>query len=141
MWSILLDRILWRSGSSNPEILAESQVHLYMRCRLCGWTFLLILGVVPIGCTVDENERPQSIIFDSGPDGGEAIYAVDPKGGEIRRLTPSSMLNRYSRVPDWSPDRTMIAFQSNIEDEEHSDIYVMEIVGIHHVDLSAPAAI
>ncbi|NIQ53075.1 MAG: hypothetical protein GWN71_06455, partial [Gammaproteobacteria bacterium] len=35
----------------------------------------------------------------------------------------------FGRLPDWSPDCTQIAFQSNLSDPDNVDIYVMSLDG------------
>ena len=54
----------------------------------------------------------KTILFTSARDGTEAIFAMNPDGTFIRRL---STLSVYADNPAWSPDGTEITFDSNLQ--------------------------
>lgn len=65
-----------------------------------------------------------SIIFASGRDGPDRceIYAIEPDGAGLRRLTNTPGDKTGSNFPAWSSDRSRIAFTSNREGK--NQIYV-----------------
>ena len=66
----------------------------------------------------------QSIVFRSYRDGtgNSALYTMDADGGSITRITDPAFSSLYGV---WSPDNTMIAFQSNAQGDE--DVYVYDV--------------
>ena len=64
------------------------------------------------------------IVFSSDRDGDFDIYTVRPDGSGLRQLTdaPGSDSN-----PEWSPDGTKIAFDSDRDGAYDRDVYVMDI--------------
>jgi TolB protein len=92
------------------------------------------IGVYPLAllgwCCADVASTDQpTILFDSDRDGGSEIYAIAPDGSGTRQLTDSPASELFSRLPDWSPDCTQVAFQSNQAEAGNRDIYVMSANG------------
>ena len=65
------------------------------------------------------------IVFTSFRDGNPEIYVMDADGGNQENLTNHPA---FDGAPDWSPDGTKIAFDSN-RDGGPSQIYVMDADG------------
>ncbi|MBA3583979.1 MAG: PD40 domain-containing protein [Gemmatimonadetes bacterium] len=56
---------------------------------------------------------------------GDAIFAVDPGGNVLRRLTPGGAAPRY---PSWSPDGTEITYFGAVEEEGQThDVSVLDV--------------
>ncbi len=68
------------------------------------------------------------ILFDSNRSGSDEIYVMDADGSSVRQLTNIGRKEVSSRVPDWSPDRGRIVFQSN-RTGPWGDLYVMDADG------------
>jgi dipeptidyl aminopeptidase/acylaminoacyl peptidase len=64
------------------------------------------------------------IAFQSNRDGNADIYAMNPNGGCVTRLTEQP---RFDGLPAWSPNGRRIAFQSNRDGSQ--EIYVMRADG------------
>ena len=69
-----------------------------------------------------------AILFDSNRAGTTEIYTIGSNGSGPQRIT-SSPSGIFNRLPDWSPDCSKIAFQSNREARDNRDIYVMAADG------------
>ena len=72
------------------------------------------------------------IVFTSLRDGNHEIYVMDADGGNQENLTNHPW---YDAQPDWSPDGTKIAFESN-RDGDGSQIYVMDADGKNPIRLT-----
>ena len=72
------------------------------------------------------------IVFSSFRDGNPEIYVMDVDGRNQENLTNHPA---YDHSPDWSPDRTKIAFVSN-RDGGKSQIYVMDADGKNVIRLT-----
>jgi TolB protein len=83
----------------------------------------------PRGSTPRAPAQAPPIIFDSDRTGSPQLYAIEPDGKGVLSITDASRSGSWSRVPDWSPDCTEIAFQSNRGDPDNRDIYVMATDG------------
>ena len=60
------------------------------------------------------------------------IYLVQADGGSPYRLTNDGSI---SSLPSWSPDGRRLAFVSNLEDEGHDTLFVMEAAGSKPVEV------
>ena len=72
------------------------------------------------------------IVFTSRRDGDNEIYVMDADGGNQENLTNHPA---HDSAPDWSPDGTKIAFDSN-RDDDGSQIYVMDADGKNPIRLT-----
>jgi Tol biopolymer transport system component len=66
------------------------------------------------------------IAFESWRDGQQDIYAVDPDGTDLARLTRDSA---FDVSPVWSPDGQQILFISDREEDQRFHLYVMNADG------------
>ncbi len=102
---------------------------------------VLALGVLALvmsheGVATGESldSPPGKIVFYSERDGNAEIYVMDPDGTNLVRLTRNAS-NEF--CPDWSPDGTQIAYESDRDDPNPvrcfpnctSRIYVMDADG------------
>jgi Tol biopolymer transport system component len=69
-----------------------------------------------------------AIVFDSDRGGTTEIFTVAGDGSKPKQISDAAA-GVFSRLPDWSPDCSKIAFQSNRGDPENRDIYVMATNG------------
>jgi len=89
--------------------------------------FMIICISQPVSAADPLGETPlgnrAAIIFDSDRTGTTEIFIIESEG-----LVPTSVTSAspqvFNRLPDWSPDCAMVAFQSNRADEDNRDIYV-----------------
>lgn len=77
------------------------------------------------------SEIPKGIIFVSNRDGNPEIYRMNIDGTNQTRLTNNVVSDD---VPDWSPDKRMIAFTSSRDG--NNEIYVMNSDGSNPIRLS-----
>jgi len=101
---VLLALMMWVLTSSLPPVVASSPSQGNSPC----------------------DYRP--IVFDSDRAGTPEVFSVDNGGSVPRRITLSSK-GVMNRLPDWSPDCSMIAYQSNSSDVTNRDIFVMAADG------------
>jgi Tol biopolymer transport system component len=99
-------------------------------CRVM--IIILVCGSQLVSARDLSQERPlrdsAAIIFDSNRMGTTEIFLIRDHGSAPTRITsPSPRV--FSRLPDWSPDCSMVAFQSNRADEDNPDIFVMTADG------------
>jgi Tol biopolymer transport system component len=80
-------------------------------------------------CGEAVSHDPPAILFDSDRGGSQEIYAIAADGSGTLRLIDSENPELFSRLPDWSPDCTEVAFQSNRAETDNRDIYVMSADG------------
>lgn len=69
--------------------------------------------------------KTRPIAFSSSSDGDEDIYLMNWDGQIIRRCTNSIRKGVTNRTPEWSPDASWIAFQSNQDDQR--ELYLLEV--------------
>lgn len=88
------------------------------------------------------------IAFSSSRDGDFEIYAMNPDGGDVRRLTDNrgdGTREADDQGPVWSPDRSRIVFTSTRDHEgdgsDNFEIYVMEADGSAQTRLTANEAL
>lgn len=74
-----------------------------------------------------------TIVFSSDRDGNYEIYAMKADGTDVKRLTNNA---GHDSFPKFSPDGTLISFNSNFESET-TDIYVMRTDGSNVVRLTS----
>jgi TolB protein len=72
--------------------------------------------------------RETSIVFDSDRTGTTEVYTVGVDGSVLRRIS-SKPPGVFRRLPDWSPDCSLIAYQSKSAEDGNRDIYVMAANG------------
>jgi CubicO group peptidase (beta-lactamase class C family) len=89
-----------RPNGSNPKEIAETVAGMYLRGPL---SFEGACG---------------DLVFDSDRTGAPDLYTVAAGGGQPRLLTGRRDSGDYSRVADWSPDRTRLAFQGKRGSDE-----------------------
>jgi Tol biopolymer transport system component len=77
------------------------------------------------------------IAFESFRDGNPEIYAVDPDGENVARLTTNAISDEH---PDWSPGQRQIAFD-RLGDDRNLDIYVMNADGSGQTRLTEDSAL
>lgn len=82
-------------SGSNPREIAETVAGMYF----------------PGPALSEGGECGDLVVFDSNRSGAADLYAVPAGGGEPRLLTARKDSGDYSRVADWSPDRTRLVFQ------------------------------
>jgi TolB protein len=92
------------------------------------------IGLCPLAilgwcCSGPASSEPETILFDSDRDGSQEIYVIAADGSRARQLTDLEDPELFARLPDWSPDCTEVAFQSNRADTDNRDIYVMSADG------------
>ncbi len=75
------------------------------------------------------------IAFSSNRDGNQEIYAMEPDGKGLARLTTNGSIDY---LPEWSPDGTKIAFTSSRDG--NYEIYVMNADGTDQTNLTNDAA-
>ena len=87
------------------------------------------------GSSGDPAAGPPPIVFDSSRAGAAEIFALGPNGSALRQITFGQATGAFSRLPDWSPDCRWIAFQSNRDDPNNTDIYIAAADGtnVHRV--------
>lgn len=81
--------------------------------------------------------RMQEIVFSASSNGDEDIYIMDCHGNMLHRLTWSSAPGITNRTPEWSPDRSKIAFQSNRDGA--SGLYIVTIASGEVRRITAPS--
>jgi Tol biopolymer transport system component len=95
-------------------------------------TFMIVCNSQPVSAADPLAEPPlgdrAANIFDSDRTGTTEIFIIGSEGLGPTRVTSASP-QVFNRLPDWSPDCSMIAFQSNCADEDNRDIYVMTADG------------
>jgi len=69
--------------------------------------------------------EPAKIVFSSHRDGNNEIYVMDADGSGQTRLTNNPAIDEF---PDWSPDRSQIAFHTN-RDGGNYEVYVIDADG------------
>lgn len=74
-----------------------------------------------------------TIVFSSDRDGNYEIYSMKADGTDVKRLTNNA---GHDSFPKFSPDGTLISFNSNFESET-TDIYVMRTDGSNVIRLTS----
>jgi Tol biopolymer transport system component len=106
-----------------------------MRWGFFGFAVALVLALLA-GCGGGEAGSAESadgrIVFSSSRDGDFEIYAMNPDGGDVRRLTDNRGDGRREaddQGPVWSPDGSRIVFASTRDHEgdgsDNFEVYVM----------------
>lgn len=62
----------------------------------------------------------QRIVFQSNRDGDFEIYVVNRGGGQLRKLTDNTVLDRLA---SWSPDGAWIVYSSDVRGDGNFDLY------------------
>ncbi|MFC2075341.1 TolB family protein [Bdellovibrionota bacterium] len=73
-----------------------------------------------------ENKLSNKIVFSVAPDGDEEIYVMDSDGENRTKLVESTEKGISNRTPEWSPDGSQIAFQSNKDGSR--EIYILTLL-------------
>ncbi len=83
------------------------------------------------GFSASSINQEARIAFASNREGNSEIYAMNPDGSEVIRLT-----NGGGADPTWSPDKKRIAFVSTRDSDNNSEIYIMNADGSEQTRLT-----
>lgn len=84
----------------------------------------LVASLVVVGCSGSSATLAPRIVFTSHRDGNAQIYAVDPDGGNLRRVTNSAS---HDDFPLWAPDGRHISMLS--DRDGNWELYLMNSDG------------
>jgi Tol biopolymer transport system component len=91
--------------------------------KACIFAAVVCVLALPAGC--EKASGPSGrIVFNSYRDGNSEIYAINPDGSGLERLTDNEA---DDTCPAWPPDGTRIAFVSSRDGNE--EIYVVRADG------------
>src|SRR6266536_6526960 len=90
-------------------------------------TAALLAAAVSAGASVTPGLNGR-VVFQSSRSGNSDIYAMNPDGSGLVRLTRS---RAFDGLPGWSPTASKVLFESdrNAAGYEDSDVYVMNADG------------
>ena len=75
------------------------------------------------------NSSKQQIVFDLKCDGSPDLYAMDPSGANVRRVTHESDRGRIAAQASWAPGGKKIAFTLLTDMPHESEVYVVNADG------------
>ena len=93
---------------------------------------LALVGIVAVGCSQDgESDREGRVVFsDSG-----ALITADANGANVVQISDHSLGNSF---PEWSPDGTQIAFDSDRDGD--LELFVMDADGSNMTQITNNSA-